>query len=55
MLETIVTAVVDAFMWLQPSSIIIGIIAGSTIMIILSHFEKKRKVAKKNKCLTQYR
>ena len=49
MLETIVTTVVDAFMWLQPSSIIIGIIAGSTIMIILSHFEKKRKVAKKNK------
>ena len=49
MLETIVTTVVDAFMWLRPSSIIIGIIAGSTIMIILSHFEKKRKVAKKNK------
>ena len=49
MFETIVTTVVDAFMWLRPSSIIIGIIAGSTIMIILSHFEKKRTMVQKNK------
>ena len=49
MLETIVTAVVDAFMWFRPSSIIIGIIVGSTIMIILSAFEKKRNMVQKNK------
>ena len=47
MLETIVAAVSDGLMWFRPSSIVIGIIAGSIIMIILSHFEKKRKTNKK--------